>query len=68
MGKKFNLAAVKALAMANYDRGGDYPLEIMSDDELEMTFCVEGGKRKLYRYMQSVCEMRNELVCGTIMR
>ncbi len=53
------LKGAKRLAYANYDRGGDYVIELLTDEEIEEMFCVPGGRRAMYRYMRSVCEMRS---------
>ena len=50
---------VKALANANYDRGGDYLLIMLSDTEMKDMFCKPGGKRLVYEYTRSAEEMRN---------
>lgn len=53
------LKGAKRLAYANYDRGGDYVIELLTDEEIEEMFCVPGGRRAMYRYMRSVCAMRS---------
>ena len=55
------LKEAKALANANYDRGGDYVLEMLRDSEIKAMFCNSDGKRAMYRYMASVEEMREYL-------
>lgn len=53
------LQGVRSLASANFSRGGDYVLEMLSDKEIRERFCKTGGKKALYDYMESVEKMRN---------
>lgn len=56
------LKEAKALANANYDRGGDYVLEMLRDSEIKAMFCNSiDGRKAMYRYMASVEEMRENL-------
>ena len=58
------LKEARALANANYERGGDYIIELLSDAEIKSMFCdLIDGKRAMYRYMASVEEMRKNLAC-----
>lgn len=61
MAKKMKLNDIKTLAMANYEHGGDYLLEMMSDDELLNLFGMPGGKTKIYSYMRSVNSLRKNI-------
>lgn len=57
--KKLSVAAVKTLAMANFDHGGDYLLEMLSDAEIAANFCgTENGRTELNNYMRKVEQMR----------
>lgn len=52
---------VKRLAAANYERGGDYIIEMLSDEEISELFCgmpEKEGRKKVYGYMKQVCDMR----------
>lgn len=59
MGDTLTLREVRALAEANYSRGGDWVLEMLTDADIRRLFCVPGGRRVLYEYMQAVVDMRN---------
>lgn len=61
MSKKLRLTEVKIIAMANYDHGGDYLIEMFNDNDLYNMFCVEGGKRKLYGFMKNVKDLRKNI-------
>lgn len=59
-----NLKEVERLCNANYDRGGDYVLVMMTAEERERNFCGEQnnqGKKKLYDYMKDITQKRKYL-------
>ena len=55
-------AEVIRLCQANYDRGGDYVLELMGDKDIYAAFCCcdgRTGRKKVYDFLKKVVGMRN---------
>lgn len=63
---KFRLKDALNLAQANYERGGDYVIELLTEREVAEAFCQfeeSEGKKKLYAYMRDVVAMRHYIGC-----
>lgn len=62
--KRLSVHDVTTLAQANYDAGGDYVIELLTQAEIFDLFCrceQSEGRRRLNQYMRSVVTMRRYL-------
>lgn len=59
-----SLKDIERLCAANYDKGGDYVLVMLTPAERKALFCCEDGnkgRRKLYDYMRDITKKREHL-------
>lgn len=56
---RLTLKDVKAISNYQYDSGGDYVIEMLSDAEIVEMFCKhDNGRKRLYDFMRSVEDTR----------